>query len=109
MRVPEYVSASRYTLATVQIKLQFPCLTNINPQFAYNEVSFFLTRLLQSFSEIALVPEAFAPGTLPPPSWKVGSTGRKAIEQIVPKAHLTLYVQGGLWLKMKEADIVETP
>ncbi|KDQ19554.1 hypothetical protein BOTBODRAFT_28130 [Botryobasidium botryosum FD-172 SS1] len=68
-------------------------------QFAYNEVSFFLIRLLQNFDRITLAPEAQPPGSLPPSSWASGG-GRRAIERVWPKSHLTLYAEGGLWLRM---------
>ncbi|KAI0751540.1 hypothetical protein C8Q80DRAFT_1157840 [Daedaleopsis nitida] len=32
-----------------------------------------------------------------------GAEGQKGREQIIPKALLTLYVKGGLWVKMTEA------
>lgn len=59
-------------------------------QFAYNEVSFMLVRLLQSFSTIELDTTSQPPDTRPPESWKnVG--GRQAIERIFPKSHLSIY------------------
>lgn len=59
-------------------------------QFAYNEMSFMLIRLLQSFSSIILDPASAPPGSLPPPEWK-RFDGRKAIEQVMPKVHLTMH------------------
>ena len=59
-------------------------------QFAYNEMSFMIIRLLQSFSSIVLDPESAPPGSLPPPEWK-RLHGRKAIEQVMPKVHLTMH------------------
>jgi hypothetical protein len=56
-------------------------------QFAYNETSFFLVRLLQQFSSVSLATDA---QTLPPAEWAQGS-GRKAIEKVIIKAHLTIY------------------
>lgn len=60
-------------------------------QFAYNEASFFLVRLLQRFSTISLAPEAQPPASKPPARWANG-VGIIAKEKIRPKAHLTLYV-----------------
>ncbi|KAF8600072.1 CYP63 cytochrome P450 monooxygenase-like protein [Ceratobasidium sp. AG-I] len=74
----------------------------LGQQFAYNESSFFLVRLLQRVESIELVPEAHPEGTLPPKEWKEG-LGRKAYEQVWPKSHLTMYCNGGLWVRMKEA------
>lgn len=78
----------------------------LGQQFAYHEVSFFLVRLLQSFSEIRLNMEAQPSECRPPPSWKEES-GIKAREKIMLKTHLTLYSYGGLWIDMKEASAVE--
>lgn len=55
-------------------------------------MSFFLVKLLQSVDEITLAPDAQPPATRPPASWK-NATGRKAVEQIIPTAHLTLHVK----------------
>ncbi|CAE6440604.1 unnamed protein product [Rhizoctonia solani] len=74
----------------------------LGQQFAYNEASFFLCRLLQRVESMELAPEAHPEGTLPRPHWKNG-TGRRVYEKVWPKNHLTLYCNGGLWLRMKEA------
>ncbi len=60
-------------------------------QFAYNEMSFFLIRLLQNFSQMELDLSAQPPEARPPPEW-AGAEGQKGAEKIFPKAHLTLYV-----------------
>jgi hypothetical protein len=62
-------------------------LTSIALQFAYNETSFFLVRLLQQFSSVSLATDV---QTLPPAEWAQGS-GRKPIEKVIIKAHLTIY------------------
>ncbi|KZT21756.1 cytochrome P450 [Neolentinus lepideus HHB14362 ss-1] len=74
----------------------------LGQQFAYNEVSFMLIRLLQNFSGMTLEPSAHAPGTLPPKAW--AGEGRKAIDRFYPKSHLTMYSHGGLWVRMTEAE-----
>ncbi|KAJ7784649.1 cytochrome P450 monooxygenase pc-1 [Mycena metata] len=74
----------------------------LGQQFAYNEMSFVIIRLLQSFSSFSLDLDAFPPGSLPPQEW-AGLEGRKAMDKIHPKFHLTMYSKGGLWLKMTEA------
>lgn len=53
-------------------------------------MSFFLIRLLQEFSSISLDPDAQPPETRPPVSWR-GGVGRKSIEKLWPKMHLTMY------------------
>ncbi|KAI1789057.1 cytochrome P450 [Ganoderma leucocontextum] len=75
----------------------------LGQQFAYNEMSFFLIRLLQHFSHIELDLRAQPPDARPPPEW-VNDEGHRGKEKIFPKTHLTLYVLGGLWVKMTEAD-----
>ncbi|KAJ7274425.1 cytochrome P450 [Mycena haematopus] len=72
----------------------------LGQQFAYQEVSFFIIRILQSFESIELAPDAQPPESLPPASWANGS-GRKKFEKIRPKSDLTMSVQGGLWLRLK--------
>ena len=63
----------------------------MSAQFAYNEMSFFLIRLLQNFSHMELDLSAQPPAARPPPDW-ASAEGQKGIEKIVPRAHLTLYV-----------------
>lgn len=89
-------------------------------------MSFFLIKLMQHFSAMELAPEAAPPESLPPAEWAVTGWGRKRIERFWPKSHLTLYSnvrnilfhavtlieireltrrgQGGMWVKMVEAD-----
>ncbi|KAI0332390.1 cytochrome P450 monooxygenase pc-3 [Cubamyces sp. BRFM 1775] len=75
----------------------------LGQQFAYNEMSFFLIRLLQNFSHMELDLSAQPPDARPRPEW-ASAEGQKGKEKVVPKSHLTLYVHGGLWLKMTEAE-----
>ncbi|OBZ76515.1 hypothetical protein A0H81_03498 [Grifola frondosa] len=74
-----------------------------NRRFAYNEMSFFIIRLLQNFSTMSLDLSAQPPDSSPPAEWK-NAKGRKALEQIFPKVHIGLYSFGGLWVKMGEAE-----
>ncbi|KAL0948934.1 hypothetical protein HGRIS_009041 [Hohenbuehelia grisea] len=73
----------------------------LGQQFAYNESSFFLVRLLQAFNDIKLAPESQPPESRAPPEW-AGLPGAKGRETIQPKSHLTLYAQDGIWIKMHE-------
>lgn len=74
----------------------------LGQQFAYNEVSFFLVRLLQNFSSVTLAPDAQPPESKPPALWK-SFGGRQGKEKITPKSHVTIYayvsrsVLGGLF------------
>ncbi|KIM86057.1 hypothetical protein PILCRDRAFT_816605 [Piloderma croceum F 1598] len=74
----------------------------LGQQFAYNEMSYMLIRILQNFSTITLDIDAQSPETRVPASWaKV--PGRQSIERFWPKVHLTMYAHGGLWVKMNLA------
>ena len=59
-------------------------------QFAYNEASFMLIRLLQSFDQVELAPEAQPLDARPPKEWQAAG-GRQAVETVIPKTHLTMY------------------
>jgi hypothetical protein len=59
-------------------------------QFAYNEMSFMIIRFLQQFSSISLETDAYPSEARPPAAWKEG-VGRKTIEKVWPKIHLTMY------------------
>ncbi|KAF8174326.1 cytochrome P450 [Mycena galopus ATCC 62051] len=74
----------------------------LGQEFAYNEMSFVIIRLLQSFSSVSLDLDAFPPGARPPPEWAM-LDGRKAVEKFRPKSHATMYAESGMWLKMTEA------
>lgn len=67
----------------------------LGQQFAYNEMSFFIIRLLQNFSSMSLQLDCQDPATLPPKEW-AQCPGRKGIEKIFPKAHLSSYVNVSL-------------
>lgn len=79
-----------------------------------------VVRLVQSFKNFRLAMEEH-PESLPPPEWKVLGVGRKAVENVNLKSHLTIYakvrytlhcqtqgmpktffLQEGLWVKMDE-------
>ncbi|TFY60055.1 hypothetical protein EVJ58_g5384 [Rhodofomes roseus] len=66
--------------------------------FALNEASFMLVRLLQRFSGFELVPEAIPGGACPPPQWQEGK-GRQRVEQVWPSTAFTAFVKGGLWVR----------
>ncbi|KAG0692275.1 cytochrome P450 [Suillus ampliporus] len=75
-------------------------------QFAYDEMSFMLIRLLQNFSVITLSPELQEPA-MRPPTWWAENDGRQAIERFRLRNHLTLYAKGSMWVKMEAVDDVE--
>ncbi|KAH9840624.1 cytochrome P450 [Rhodofomes roseus] len=75
----------------------------IGQNYALNEASFFLTRLMQRFETFTLAPEAQPAGSLPPPEWKEGK-GRETFEELWPNSALTSYVKGGLWVRLGQAE-----
>lgn len=77
----------------------------LGQNYAYNEASFMMIRILQIFDSFTLRQKEDAPpGACPPSSWKDSGKGRKAIEQIWPQNAVTLYSKGGVWVKMGIAE-----
>ncbi|KAJ7023596.1 cytochrome P450 [Mycena alexandri] len=75
----------------------------LGQQFAYQEASFILIRLLQAFSKISLAPNAQPPDSRVPDDWKTDDpSGWKRREKIRPKSSLAMFVMGGLWVTMEE-------
>jgi len=72
----------------------------LGQQFAYNEMSYFLVRLLQVFSSISFAEDV---QTLAPADW-AGAPGRKGVEKAIIRGHLTMYVHDGFWVRMEEAS-----
>ncbi|TFK23879.1 cytochrome P450 monooxygenase pc-2 [Coprinopsis marcescibilis] len=72
----------------------------LGQQFAYNEISFFLVRMFQQFSDFTFAHDAQIPEYTPPKTWE-HCEGRKGIETVVPGANLTLHIKGGLWIRMR--------
>ncbi|KAF5354945.1 hypothetical protein D9756_005644 [Leucocoprinus leucothites] len=74
----------------------------LGQQFAYNEASFFLVRLLQRFSSFTFEEKARPlDAAAPKPEW-VGIPGPQGKDKIRLRNNLTMYVKGGLWIRMKE-------
>lgn len=82
-------STSQYTGSF----LRPPCkrLTWLNRQFAYNQISFMIIRLLQRISTIVLE-QGSHPESMPPPGW-ADSKGSNGKEKLWLMSHTTLYVQ----------------
>jgi hypothetical protein len=51
-----------------------------------------VVRLVQSFKNFGLAMEDH-PESLPPPEWKASGVGRKAVEKVNLKSHLTIYAK----------------
>jgi len=49
-----------------------------------------IIRFLQQFSSITLDTDALAPEARPPAAWKL-RVGRRTVEKVWPKIHLTMY------------------
>ncbi|KAF7338915.1 hypothetical protein MSAN_02214800 [Mycena sanguinolenta] len=77
----------------------------IGQQFAYHEASFFLVRLLQNFSNISLVPTA-QPIAYTPSDTTDDPLGWKRSERLAVKTHLTMFIEGGMWVSMVPAENV---
>ncbi|KAI0775623.1 cytochrome P450 [Trametes elegans] len=71
-------------------------------QFAYNEISFMLTRLLQRFARIALRQDAH-PAAAPPPGVERSPYAVDGRERVWMRSHLTTYAKNGLWVEMEGA------
>ena len=74
----------------------------LGQQFAYNEASIIIARIVQAFKSITLDMDS-NPEAKPPAAWATAN-GRKAIEKVWVKSHMTIYAKGGVWVKMEEAD-----
>jgi cytochrome P450 len=74
----------------------------LGQQFAYNEASSVIARIVQAFKTIRLDMDS-NPESKPPTSWATGS-GRKAMEKVRVATNMTLHARGGVWVKMEEAD-----
>ncbi|KAI0686875.1 cytochrome P450 [Cytidiella melzeri] len=75
----------------------------LGQNYARNEATFLIVRLLQEFDTFTLAPEAHPAGSLPPPQWQHG-TGREPVEKICPQYAMTLFVKGGLWVRFGKAN-----
>nr|BED42918.1 cytochrome P450 monooxygenase [Trametes versicolor] len=73
----------------------------LGQQFAYNEMSFFLIRLLQNFSSLEMDLTAQPLDSRAPREW-ASAEGQQGKEKIIPKCLLTLFLKGGLWVRMSE-------
>ncbi|EMD30996.1 hypothetical protein CERSUDRAFT_120204 [Gelatoporia subvermispora B] len=74
----------------------------LGQQFAYNEISYLIVRLLQAFDDIEFASDAQPAAARPPASW-ASKGGRIGIEMIKPKVEFTMYIEGGLHVRFREA------
>ena len=96
--------AQKYLVPNPFIFIPFNAGPRICPgqQFAYNEASVMIVRLIQAFKNISLDMNS-NPEANPPGGWAMGS-GRKTIEKVWVKSEVTMYAKGGVWVRMEEAD-----
>ena len=83
----------------------------LGQNYAMNEATLFLARLLQQFDEFAIDERK---QLLPPwkrdPNVDIGlkdsrnGTSRKGIERIWPGVTIVIHINGGLWLTFKKAS-----
>ncbi|KAJ7656517.1 cytochrome P450 monooxygenase CYP63 [Mycena polygramma] len=69
----------------------------IGQEWALNEASFFVVKLLQRFKSFRFEPDFHPAGSLPPKEW-LGKPGRQGIEKIFPAINMTLHSKGGFWI-----------
>ena len=96
---PARVSASGSRYGSGRPSSTARALITSTPQFAYNEMSFMIIRMLQAFTSVKLDLASAPPEAQPPAEW-AQATGRKAIEKVFPKMHLTMYANVRLHLKI---------
>jgi cytochrome P450 len=77
----------------------------LGQSYAYNQISYFVVRLLQQFDKFTLAPEVQPAGSLPPEIWK-SRKGRQSFERIWPSAAMTLYVKVQWWCKFWSVEHV---
>lgn len=94
-RVKEYLVANPFIFLPFNAGPRI-CL---GQQFAYNEMSFFLIRLLQNFNGVTLDTDAQPQRTTSLLEWK---TKRQEVERDLLAAHLTLSTKDGIWVRMSE-------
>ena len=74
----------------------------LGQQFAYNGASTVIARIAQAFEKIRLDMDS-NPEAKPPADWASG-IGRKAAEKVWVRGHLTLFANGGVWVKAEDAS-----
>ena len=67
------------------------CGLQIVFQFALNQMSCFIIRLLQVIDHLELAPDALPLDCRPPAEWKNDPFGRKAVEKVIPLYRFASY------------------
>jgi len=76
----------------------------LGQQFALNEASFFLVRLLQVYDRFDLALDAQPAGSLPPHEWSKFKDSRASVDKVWFQSSVTLYIKGGLWVKLHKVE-----
>ncbi|KAK0438214.1 cytochrome P450 monooxygenase pc-2 [Armillaria borealis] len=76
----------------------------LGQQFTYNEASYYLIRLLQTFSSFSLALDAQPAEGVPPKTWTRAPGTTKGRDKIMLGTRVLLYAKGGLWVRMEEAQ-----
>ncbi|KAF5341462.1 hypothetical protein D9758_013949 [Tetrapyrgos nigripes] len=71
----------------------------LGQQFAYNEASYFMIKLLQKFTDFTLALDIQP--SQPPKEWIPEPGTTKGRDKVMMKTHLTMSVKDGLWVRMK--------
>ncbi|KAL1747391.1 cytochrome P450 [Schizophyllum fasciatum] len=77
----------------------------LGQQFAYNEMSFFLVRLLQNFSAFSLADDVQPTESVA--HFRTTDAPDAEMEKRMFAAHLTMYLKEGLWVRMTDAPASE--
>ncbi|KAF5374344.1 hypothetical protein D9758_004694 [Tetrapyrgos nigripes] len=71
----------------------------LGQQFAYNEASYFMIKLVQKFTDLSLALDVQP--SQPPKEWIPQPGTTKGRDKVMLKSHLTMSVRDGLWVRMK--------
>lgn len=83
----QQVGCSSKSLSLIDLLIRFH-----HAQFAYNEISFMLIRLLQQTTEMKLVQAQANPAAVPPPGW-AESRFTNGKDCVFVRSHLTAHVE----------------
>jgi len=79
----------------------------LGQQFAYNETSYFLIKLLQSFTDLQMAWDVQPESSKPPAEWRPSPGTTKGRDKVLHTSHLTMSVKEALWVRMKDSSLVE--
>ncbi|KIK53194.1 hypothetical protein GYMLUDRAFT_49516 [Collybiopsis luxurians FD-317 M1] len=77
----------------------------LGQQFAYNEMSYFIIKFLQTFTDFEMAWDAQPEHSKTPTSWKPQPGTTKGRDKVLHSSHLTMNVKDSLWVRMKNASL----